>query len=357
MSQSHQRSGFSLAEMVVAISVIGTLSLGLASAVLLTQRAAPDANSSGQRLAVAYGVLDELRADLSLAISVSELRDNAVTFLVGDRDNDGDLEKLRYEWSGTSGDALTRSVNDGAAIPLAASISEFLLESETVDIDQTVSETLTESDERLLVACEPGTGTLSTRALMASSPGVGAVFSPVLPEDASSWRITRVSIMGQTLGPIDGTFYVQIRPLNGSLPGSVALEERFAAESLFSATMEWRDFPFYGLGGLQPGAIYFLTVVRQSGAAALVLQTELNGLANHTFLVRSASTNTWSIAPTEDLAFRVYGKVVQATKPATVTRRFVNAVRARLKVGSGSHVALESRIGLVNAPEIPVGGG
>ena len=58
--------------------------------------------------------LVELLADLEFALAFSEKTDHALTFTVPDRDGDFISETIRYAWSGTPGDPLTRQYNGGA---------------------------------------------------------------------------------------------------------------------------------------------------------------------------------------------------------------------------------------------------
>jgi hypothetical protein len=67
----------------------------------------------------------ELEADLEFALAFTEQSARAVTFLVPDQSGDAKLETVRYAWSGTPGDPLTRQFNGGAVAVVLENVHVF----------------------------------------------------------------------------------------------------------------------------------------------------------------------------------------------------------------------------------------
>ncbi len=77
----------------------------------------------------ARDILDEMAAELSLAINFTETGSDAVSFTVPDRDDDGRAESIRYEWVRENPNPklwrLTRQYNGGAPKTIADDVRHF----------------------------------------------------------------------------------------------------------------------------------------------------------------------------------------------------------------------------------------
>jgi hypothetical protein len=111
----HCRRGLSLLELMFNSAIASVLLVGLASAVLVANKALNlDQGTSAAQGRNARAV-DRLLRDVRHARTFSERTATALTFTVPDRNGDGNPETIRYAWSGTAGDPLTSSYNQGAA--------------------------------------------------------------------------------------------------------------------------------------------------------------------------------------------------------------------------------------------------
>jgi type II secretory pathway component PulJ len=114
---------------VVLSTVIVSIILGATVSVLMiTQRGIAGSTTVVQDAADGRDAAELVTMDLSLAQSFSERTGKAVTFTVPDRDGDGQPETIRYSWSGTSGDPLTRQSNGGTVVTLAENVTRFDLD-------------------------------------------------------------------------------------------------------------------------------------------------------------------------------------------------------------------------------------
>ncbi len=121
------RRGYSLVEMIVASASAAVLLGGMASSIYIASQAFRQDGGSGTERMKTAAVLSQLNADLSQAISFTELTAGAATFTVPDRDGDRRPETIRYAWSGTPGEPLTYAYNDLAPGTLADDVQSFNL--------------------------------------------------------------------------------------------------------------------------------------------------------------------------------------------------------------------------------------
>lgn len=122
------RRGSTLAELMVSLLAAGTLLSGMASTVFLCvtgsdRSATPDAATLD-----AIATLSELAADLRFADAITERTSTAITVTVPDRDLDMLAETVRYAWSGTPGDPLTRQYNGGGTVTVAEDVHDLAIQ-------------------------------------------------------------------------------------------------------------------------------------------------------------------------------------------------------------------------------------
>jgi type II secretory pathway pseudopilin PulG len=122
-----RRRGYTFIELIVTMASSAILMAGLASVLFIASKAiTPDATATqdANRSSLA---LAQMMSDVRLAMDFSERTARAVTFTVPDRNADGDVETVRYSWSGTSGDPLLYQYNSGSAVTLLADVKAFNL--------------------------------------------------------------------------------------------------------------------------------------------------------------------------------------------------------------------------------------
>lgn len=123
-----RRVGFSLLEMIVASASATVLIAGLSSSIFVASRAFDDSDGTITRNLDASFVADEILTDLQLATSYTQRSATAVEFKVPDRDGDGNHETIRYAWSGSAGDPLTKEINASAPEAILDNIADLNLE-------------------------------------------------------------------------------------------------------------------------------------------------------------------------------------------------------------------------------------
>lgn len=124
-----RRPGFTLIELVVSMSVSVILMGSTVSALLIANQAIPNGRSMLEEKAHAAEVVDRIASEIYYATSITESTANTVTFTVADRGHGAvGPETIRYAWSGTVGDPLTRQYNGGTVVTLYDSVQSFSLD-------------------------------------------------------------------------------------------------------------------------------------------------------------------------------------------------------------------------------------
>ncbi|MHC4696607.1 MAG: prepilin-type N-terminal cleavage/methylation domain-containing protein, partial [Planctomycetota bacterium] len=103
--------GLTLVELVASVAVMTVVMGGIASAMFLASHAVPDGRSSNDAVLQGYNAAERVVGELYCARSFSLKTPTAIEFTAPDRDADSNPETIRYEWSGTPGDPLTRKYN------------------------------------------------------------------------------------------------------------------------------------------------------------------------------------------------------------------------------------------------------
>lgn len=121
------RRAFSLAEMVVSMTIVAVLVGSMTSVLMLSLRAIDDRINPAGKTVRAADATDQILTDLAVAIEFTERTALAVAFTVPDRTGDDVPETVRYSWSGTVGDPLVREFNGDKDATFATDVRQFTL--------------------------------------------------------------------------------------------------------------------------------------------------------------------------------------------------------------------------------------
>ena len=220
---------------------------------LLASRALPDRKSANSSQIAATRAAERISSELTYALTVTELTANAITFTVADRDNDGVAETIRYAWSGTAGQPVTRKYKGGTACSVLDDAREFALAFDKRAVLQPT--TYTESAETLLYN-QTG-GLLNVDFVIEANDWCGQYFVPTLPNGTAYWTIMRARYQATEHSSDIGMVRVQVRTANASgLPTGVVLDQVTLLESSLSSSYTWRDAYFTNATGLDPNAAH-----------------------------------------------------------------------------------------------------
>ena len=340
------RGGYTLAELVASMLAMSFLTAGLVSSVLIATQA-NDVGTGTSKARIDGGTaVDELIAELQWATGILERSSTAVEFQVV---RDGVLQSVRYSWSGTPGDPLLRSYDEGPAATVVSDVRAFDL----AYLTDSASEVEVEpagTAEQLLFAYE--TSSSQSDEDVKFDKWIGSRVSPVLPADATSWRVTRaeVRVKRETSGQ---RIYLQLRPATENTPGAL-LEETSLDATTLSTTTSWVPFSFSGDTALAPSQSVCLVLAATSGQFPVKARYASGGVSNtRVNLVRSSNQGgAWTSESDKALLIRVYGTVDSANSSATLVH-YLTHVGIRIQVGADSKALVRAGCPLFNLPEVP----
>ena len=119
------RPGFTLVELMVSLTTASILLMGLSSALFIAIRATDPTVSPAPATSGGLNLLTMLSSELRFCVAITEQTATAITVTVPDRNLDTIPETIRYAWSGTTGDPLTRQYNGGNVTEIAQDAHDF----------------------------------------------------------------------------------------------------------------------------------------------------------------------------------------------------------------------------------------
>jgi len=344
------RPGFTILELVISLVVASTILGALTSVMLLASQIIPSKDGPAEATLAANEIAQQMTGELYYANTVTDRSAHDITFWVADRSGDLTPETIRYAWSGTPGDPLTRQYNDGAAADVLDNVQHMELAYEVLEITEEVPSLPNESAEMELSGYDALDKLVDFR--VSTSNWIGQCFKPTLPADVLSWRITRVRVQAQKTGGVRGVSMMQLRPSDGNgKPSSTVLAELPMYESDLAAGYTWRELTFSNAPWMEPSD-ELCVVIRQIGKGGS--SAEIN-YANKSGTGLVTSTNggaTWTRDPGRGLLYHAYGTMTTIAPPVINQRNVLTGVQITLEVGSSPPARVLTSIEILNQPEV-----
>lgn len=363
------RGGFTLAEIIVSVMIISIVMVALSSAIMLASKALPDSAGGSSALAAAGRALDNVVADIRLALSVSESTSTSLTFTVQDQNGDGLSETIRYAWSGVAGAPLTRQFNGGAAVEVAQGVQDFDLTYNVLTVVTYETVTTTTTSDEVLFACFdgwPGDPGSSEEYDVNSSDWIAEYFKVekvVLPAETSKVTITRaqLSLMADD---DDSAFTVGIHrsaSAGGPMPAASPLGTPIQiSPATLGASFIWRDVVFADVS-VNERIDEFVIVVKGLGAdSSAVVEYLYSNTAPQdapTAIWTSNAGGSWKPNVNQrrknDVRFYVYGTYeFTSTQQVPVTNYLLQSTRIRLRTSTETSAGMETMVDVLNQPQV-----
>jgi prepilin-type N-terminal cleavage/methylation domain-containing protein len=307
-----RRSAFTILEMLLSLSIVSVLAVACVAAMsLMARNAASRDNNPTTQASAARSVVDQITDDLNLALSIPEITPTALTLTLADRNGDGQPETLRYAWSGVPGDALTLQYNGGAPVYIADNVQALNFTSLTRTVGPAGnSGQVLESPEQLLASYEQAS---IKQYALTNKDWPAECFKPVLPANATSWKITRVKLQLKRTGS-SGMFSVYLFNASGGLPDYPIVDSVSMAVTAVPGTVGWVEFAFSNAGNLDPSLDYCVAVASSSGGALITLAYDDKATSppNWAWSTTGNACGSWNSGPSV-MNLYVYGTI---TAPA-----------------------------------------
>ncbi len=324
------RTGHTLIELAISLTIVSILLLAIGSAIMLAARAIPSPGDPASTAAGAARAADEIAADLAFALSFAERSASAVEFTVADRAGAAAPETIRYAWSGTPGDPLTRQYSGGAPAAILDDVRQFALAWDQATVAEPSWSPVVESAETVLSSRDPAV--TERRLDITAGTGTGQLVAPGLPPEALCWKVNRAMIRARSHSSNDGRIRAQLRlPASGALPSSAVLADQLLLEGDMSGSYNWEETAF-GLADLPPGQALCLVYIGESGSDTLAqVPYDLAGVGGRTTTADGGAS--WTSNGSETLVHYVYGTATSFGPASTVTRTYLTGARITLRAG------------------------
>ncbi len=345
-----RRRGAMLMEVLVACVIVGFIALGLQSAIAVSLRSIPTADSPAQLAYRTRQIVDRIATELESAVYVYERTATTLGMTVADRDGDGFDERIRYAWTGTPGGALTRRFNNGSPVTIAGQVQSFGLSTTcSVVTDSYPAVCSEDSSDSLLVDNYSSSGTSDSS--VTGSSWYGQHFAPTLPGNAYAWRPTRVRFLAKR-GALIATTGVQTRAALPSLSPVASISNQWLLTGLLLPTgYDWQDFSFSNIDALPAGAGICLVVQNQLGSPSVIVQSR-SGKSGQ--LRSTNGGDSWTYDASNSLNSRLYGRLSTSTGSQYASTKYLTAMNIALKLTSASPV-IQLTSPALNHPELLTG--
>ena len=253
--------------------------------------------------------MDLFTAELKTAISITSQTATSITFVVPDRNGDGQNETINYAWL-SAGTALKRTYNGGVGIEVIEALQGFTV----TPVSRTNSPLApVESAEFQLLNNEAVTLSVVSPT---TTDYFAQYFNPQrnLPWNTLTWKLTRMQLYC-TWPTTSGTFTYEIYAADAAKKptGAVLASTTFAMSN--SLLGQWVNINVADLPGLVPGS--GLVLVVKSTATTLLddahvpVKTGMTPSAAMASYESTDSGSTWGTRDqTKNAIFRVYGTVI-----------------------------------------------
>lgn len=337
------RGAFTLIEMIVTMGVLALVMTVMTSIMMTTAKAMPSAADADVALDADDRALREAAWLMADAKQITSSSVNKLGFRVADLDKDGGDDEVTLTHGGNAGDSLIMTCA-GSEVELIKNVRSFTFEFQSVSaVASSVSGTY-DTSEMLLDGWNGPVTELRKVALL--TPG-GMRVAPVLPADATAYRITRMRVFVKPNNSGDAFMLWGITGGSGDTPSAQGFRtavndtERVAVpggwvEVLFTGNTYWHA----------PSERPFVVAFAQTAPVGHEFEIGCTTLAPHAGDLYHGTSSIANAA----MLYELYGVVRRpAVQPVN---RFVGT-SLTMSVERTDGTVVRATVSLRNQPEVP----
>ncbi|NOT01475.1 MAG: hypothetical protein HOP29_12700 [Phycisphaerales bacterium] len=346
------RRAFTLIELVLSVTISTLLLGGIASAMLIASRAVPGNQDKMHDVVEGHEALAGITHELYTLLTVPDAQLHSMAFTVPDRTGDSLAETIRYAWSGTSGDPLTRRYNAGNTVNVLEDVYAFDIDYLTKAVTEAGPPQPTAGPEQVIMA--NSTPVNGQNGDLDSSLWHGQYFKPtfLLSPTPVSWQVTKVRIMATPKGSSVGQFLVQLRrPDASDLPSATILAQVTVNESLLPGTLGWYPVTFASPPTLLPTEGVCLVLQHVSDADSASVQYDRGPLTIPHSQRLQYNGAVWTQFATQALVYEAYATVTTDSASQQPVE-YLLSVGVTAQVGADAGSKLWTGVTTVNVPKI-----
>lgn len=334
---------FTMMEMIISLVITMILAIAVGSVVMLSARVMPraKANTVARHEEVAARVLEKIASDVSQAIEIPVLSKYSMVLHLPDRNNDGGVDVVAYEWDGEVGSPLERSVDGGEAVQLIDSLDWFSFTGETFVQTKTVEGAATTTGEILLASY---TGAAPTQEPVQSNNWPAMTFPVTLPTGATAYSISRIDLYVSRIGLLVGADHLELRAAwPDCSPSATTLATVTMPSGILALSAGWQSYtPTYTGSNVLTSRLLSLVAVHDSGSSVLRLYRQATAIAGHRQGTSVNSGETWTMGEGA-WAYRVYGRALTVPTSTEYTTRVRSVAIEMTPAGAATPVRAVAR--------------
>lgn len=363
---SGRRCGLTLVELVISMAIMSLIILGISSAILLATRSVPTGDDTDVAVRETAGVVDMISEDLRTAVAVTEWLSEegddsghvVLTLVTQDRDDDGDAERIRYEWHREGGEpaaSLTRRVNGLNTATLREDVRNLVM-SRFVRGDESHFSGIV--NHSAMTSLLNASAVISSTYAIDESNWIAHSLDFELPGNAVGWTPRLLALYIKREGVADGGVALQIVDAdeNGQ-PSENVLCETIVEATLLPSSYTWYPFSLDTCPMVRSGQPVCVVIKPSSGTGqvARLQYSEDAGLQPGYSFYTSDGGGEWETHTDHCPKLIVAGNLGYEGNVMSVARRFLSGVEFDIELPSNSSqrlvasAASENGIPLVDA--------
>ncbi|MGE3181490.1 MAG: PilW family protein, partial [Phycisphaerae bacterium] len=335
---------YTLVELLISMSIATVLIAAIGSAVYVAGFAVPTRGSGMTATLETSNALEHINEELRYAEYIVTATSTGITFLVPDRNNDGQPERIGYSWSGVKDSPLWRSYNGSTPQVFVPSVQDFEIQlNETAYPQAYPGLPVEDGVESLLNAFEDGSTNQKIRVNYSNV--IAQHLIARLPANGHGWRFTGIELKAQDV-TLASTMLDPYREDINHLPTGSKLGTQVVTNSDTPSSMGWFRKDFSGMPALAKGEGLCLRLVTGLLGGH---DFALHNSAPRGFLISDGAA--WKYHADRTMLYRLYGRIIRTGANESYEVSRYRSVTLSLWETTNRTAGIQSNVMLMNTPQ------